>query len=47
VGMALHSFFHRSVLVPSPAFFWGVSGKSFFLATLLISGVVDHPCEVP
>lgn len=28
-------------------FFWGVPGKSFFLATLLISGVVDLPCEVP
>lgn len=29
------------------SFSLGGLGRVFFLATLLISGVVDHPCEVP
>lgn len=34
-------FFSRSVYASSPAFFWGGVWEEFFLATLLISGVVD------
>lgn len=47
VGMALHFFFSGQFLLPLLFFLLGVSEKRFNLATLLISGVVDHPCEVP
>lgn len=41
-------FFSRSVYVSSPlVLFLGGVWEEFFLATLLISGVVDLPCEVP
>lgn len=37
-----------SCFLPPGSFFWGgVWEEFFFLATLLISGVVDLPCEVP
>lgn len=40
-------FLHGQFIFPPPGSFFGGVWEEFFLATLLISGVVDLPCEVP
>lgn len=47
-GWRFTSFFKVSLyFLPWFFFFSGGAWEDFFLATLLISGVVDLPCEVP